>query len=79
MRILRVRYEDGVLKPLGEHCLEEAQEFNIAIPEPGDLDWRVRSKELDQEPVEDNVAKARDQIEYVYEMRRMGTRVEQDS
>ena len=78
MRILRVRYEDGVLKPLGEHCLEESQEFNIAVPEPDDLENQRRSMKSIPEPTWGKQRDGRDLIEKIYEARRLGTRVPQD-
>ena len=79
MRILRVRYEDGVLKPLGEHCLEEAQEFNIAVPEPDDYETQLATRKSVPEPTWGKQVDGRDLIEKVYEARRLGTRIPQDS
>ena len=78
MRILRVRYEDGVLKPLGEHCLEESQEFNIAVPEPDDLENQRRAMKSIPEPTWGKQRDGRDLIEKIYEARRLGTQVPQD-
>ena len=78
MRLLRVRYEDGVLKPLGDHCLEEAQEFNIAVPEPDGYESQLASEQSAPGSVWGKKPDGRDPIEVIHEARRLGTRIPQD-
>ncbi len=79
MRILRVRFEDGVLKPLGEHCLRESQEFNVAYPELDSYEMELAARDREPDHVWGQQRDGSDLLHRIYEERRLCARSPQDT